>query len=214
MLKHWNSFPGIAVDFLPLDNEDGTCLIKSWQCWQVNWTSHLRFPGQATWRQRHIGDTVCVSPNWTLKIVIRIVRWKCSFWPLTVKAVLVNRFIHELLFCRYRNSDKMNNTLNSFLSYCHNSSLMHGLSMQRIVQSMILVSYRSSDWMTVLHWDNHLQEKNLHQEDPEICRSSKSLTVPLEKWTSYHYSGQKQKHQSSNNNHTGNSDFNLILLLN
>lgn len=68
--------------------------------------------------------------------------------------------------------------------------------------------------MIVLHWDNNLQEKNLHQEGLEICRSNESLTVQLEKWVSYDHTGQKQQHESSNNNHTGNSEFNLILLPN
>ena len=38
--------------------------------------------------------------------------------------------------------------------------------------------------------------------------------VQLEKWTSYHQYGQKKKLQSSNSNHSGNSEFNSVLLLN
>lgn len=63
----------------------------------------------------------------------------------------------------------------------------------------------------VLQGDKHLQEKNLHQEDPERHRSREILTVQLEKWTSYHQYGEKQKVQIAI---TVETQFNSILLLN
>lgn len=49
--------------------------------------------------------------------------------------------------------------------------------------------------MMAPQWDNHLQEKNLHQENPERLRSREILTTQVEKWTSYHHYGQKQELQ-------------------
>lgn len=73
----------------------------------------------------------------------------------------------------------------------------------------MLVSGRRSDWVMVLQGDNHLPEKNLHQENPERRRSREILTVQLEKlppiWS---------ETETSNSNHRGNYEFNSILLLN
>lgn len=61
----------------------------------------------------------------------------------------------------------------------------------------MLESGSSSDCMMVLQWENHLQGKNLHQENHERHRSREILTVQLEKWTSYHHYGEKQKLQTA-----------------